>query len=92
MKGFITKEEYDSLPEELKKQLTVKTDDMLIYQIIKDAGGETTLDGIILEYYFRTGRIVKRTAMVARLYKLRHRDGVIDTDQKQKGVYFLKGG
>ena len=91
MTKLLTKDEYDSLPEELKKQLTTKADDLLVYQIIKDAGGETTLDGIILEYYFRTGRIVKRTAMVARLYKLRHRDGVIDTDPKQKGVYFLKG-
>lgn len=90
MNCFVTKEEYEKLPKELQKELKIGNNDMLLYQIIVDAGGAASVDKLLVEYYRRTGKIVKRTQMVSMMYRLRLRFENIYTNKKQKGVYFLK--
>ena len=87
MRGFAPKEEYDDLPPELQRELRLNANDRLIYEIIKDCGGSASIDRLLIESYRRTGKIFKRTTMVAMAYRAMKRGTPIQPDKKLKGFY-----
>lgn len=88
----LTWEEVKDLPEELLAELSVSDADRLeftIIAIIEDAGGVASLDRIIMEYYKRTGEVLKRPVMNNRLYRMVQKEA-IHAVQGKKGVYTLQ--
>ncbi|UDL88851.1 hypothetical protein LGH82_27690 [Mesorhizobium sp. PAMC28654] len=88
----LTWEEVKDLPEELLAELSVSDSDRLeftIIAIIEDAGGVASLDRIIMEYYKRTGEVLKRPVMNNRLYRMVQKEA-IHAVQGKKGVYTLQ--
>jgi len=87
------------LPDELVNQLSKpkpktsrQVDSGIILKIFIEAGVNTNinLDYLLVEYYRRTGRVLKRTALSCRLSRLASNE-FIERVQGIAGVYRLKG-
>lgn len=89
MTGFVTREEYEALPPELQKEILINEDYWLIYEIIKEFGGEASIDRLLIEFYRRTNQIKKRSQMVAIAYKAVRKGVPITPDKRRKGIYCL---
>ena len=82
------------LPEELVKQLSKlkRVADGTLLQIFIEAGKNTSinLDYLLVEYYRRTGKILKRSALTCRIFRM-IKVGLIEPVQGRAGTYRLKG-
>jgi hypothetical protein len=83
--------ELDDLPEDLIKELSADNDrvEHVIFKIIDEAGGITSLDRIIIGLYRKTGEVHKRSATTSRLYRMSQKGFVFNVPGK-KGVYSTK--
>ena len=76
------------LPEELRKELTLKTSsysDIEAY-IENEFNGIATMDELLICHYRKTGQILKRSALTQELYKMQ-KDGRIYSVNGKRGVY-----
>jgi len=88
----LTSDEIQDLPKELLEQLSLTEGDkleFLIADMIKDLGGATSIDKLLIALYRRTGEVEKRTKLNARLYKMVNKRMVFAHPQR-KGVYSLR--
>lgn len=88
----LTPSEIEDLPEELLSQLSLTEGDkqeFLIAEIIKDLGGATSLDKLLIAIYRRTGEVEKRTRLNARLYRMANKR-MIYAHPSRKGIYALR--
>jgi len=78
------------LPDELMEQLSIKKNgddvEIAIQEIIEAAGGAMSLDQIIIGYYRKTGEVLKRNLINAKLYRMGKKDLIYSLPGK-KGVY-----
>lgn len=83
--------ELDDLPDELIKELAADNDrvEHVIFKIIDEAGGITSLDRILIGLYRKTNEIHKRSATTSRLYRMSQKGFVFNVPGK-KGVYSIK--
>jgi len=83
-------EEMEGLPEELLAELSdsarVDKGDVIVLQILADAGGILSLDQILVAFYRKTGEVIKRTTMTSRLYRMTQRGALFGVPDK-KGIY-----
>lgn len=80
--------ETSDLPAELRKELSRKTAmySVFVEYIDDEFGGVATVDELLIMHYRKTGEIMKRTALVQKLYKLCN-EGVIFPVNGKKGTY-----
>jgi hypothetical protein len=87
--GTLVPKELLGLPPELIKELSgggLDKQEMLIYELIESAGGTLSLDRILIGIYKRSGEIVKRPHLTAKLYRMSQNGKLFRVPQK-KGVY-----
>ena len=88
----LSPDELDNLPEELLNQLSLTEGDkqeFFIAELIKDLGGATSLDKLLIAIYRRTGTVEKRTRLNSRLYRMANRKMVF-AHPSRKGIYGLR--
>lgn len=88
----LTPSEIEDLPPELLEQLSITEGDkqeFAIAEMIKDLGGATSLDKLLIAIYRRTGEIEKRTRLNARLYRMVNKR-MIYAHPSRKGIYGLR--
>lgn len=88
----LTPSEIEDLPDELLSQLSLTEGDkqeFLIADLIKDLGGATSLDKLLIAIYRRTGEVEKRTRLNARLYRMANKR-MIYAHPSRKGIYGLR--
>jgi len=80
------------LPDELIEQLSFKKkgDDVeiAIQEIIDAAGGVMSLDQIIIAYYRKTDKVLKRNLINAKLYRMAKK-GLLYPVKGKKGIYCI---
>lgn len=77
------------LPQELIDELSAKGTDpqeLLIMDLIESAGGTLSLDRILIGIYSKSGAIMKRPHVTAKLYRMIQKE-MIYTVPKKKGIY-----
>lgn len=86
--GALQPSELFDLPDELKAELVGSIDkqEMAILEAIKEAGGSISLDRILISIYKKTGEVVKRNLLTAKLYRM-SQNGLIYRVPKRKGIY-----
>lgn len=84
--------EYEDLPDELKKELSIseadKTEHMIL-ALMEEAGGIISLDRILVGLYTKTGDIHKRVTMTSRMYRMSQKGYAYPVPGK-KGVYSIR--
>lgn len=61
-----------------------------IFDIFKENGGEASVDDVLIGIFRKTGNVIKRHSVVARLYRMK-KNGIV-ARKNLKGVYVLKKG
>jgi hypothetical protein len=81
--------ELAGLPQELLDELSTKGTDkqeILIMELIDSAGGTLSLDRLLIGIYNKSGLVMKRVALTAKLYRMIQKE-MIYTVPKKKGIY-----
>ena len=81
------------LPEALLKELNISDSmrlNITIFDIFKENGGEASVDDVLIGIFRKTGNVIKRHSVVARLYRMK-KNGII-ARKNLKGAYVLKKG
>lgn len=87
----LTPEDLVGLPPELLNQLAISESDrqeFKVLDLIKERGGTTTLDFLIIDWYKATQEILERHKLSAKLYRMTQK-GLIYPIPNKKGVYSL---
>jgi hypothetical protein len=87
--GALMPKELSGLPPELLGELSgggIDKQELLIIELIESAGGTLSLDRLLIGIYKRTGEIMKRALLTAKLYRM-SQNGMIFRVQKKKGIY-----
>lgn len=90
---MLSEKEINSLPQEMRNELSFseKKPEYIIFNIIKNNGGELNLDRLLIEYYNQTKEIIKRSSMISKLYKL-SKEGMVKSVKSKKGWYTTNTG
>ena len=81
--------EIEGLPDELVAELSISDSDKSDYNLIAlidEVGGMASLDRLLVELYKKTGEVIKRSNLNARLYRMIQKEMVFSVPGK-KGVY-----
>lgn len=88
----LTPEDLADLPPELLEQLNISESDrqeFLIMEVLDELGGFASIDKIMIHMYKKSGEILDRQKLNARLYRMSTKN-LIHSFPNRKGVYSLK--
>lgn len=89
---YITPNDLIGLPPELIAELNITESDkqdFLLMEVIGDLGGIASIDKIMIQVYRKTGEILERQKLGAKLYRMISKNLIYSLPSK-KGVYSLQ--
>ena len=89
---YITPNDLIGLPPELIAELNITESDkqdFLLMEVIDDLGGIASIDKIMIQVYRKTGEILERQKLGAKLYRMISKSLIYSLPSK-KGVYSLQ--
>ena len=85
----LTPEDLEGLPDELIKELSLTEADRQDFEllaVVKELGGQVSLDKMLVNYYRRTNEILDRSKLNQRVYRMAQK-GLLHAVPGRKGVY-----
>ncbi|MDX2373402.1 hypothetical protein NJD71_04580 [Psychrobacter sp. PP-21] len=89
---YITPNDLIGLPPELIAELNISESDkqdFLLMEVVEDLGGIASIDKIMIRVYHKTGEILERQKLGAKLYRMISKNLIYSLPSK-KGVYSLQ--